>query len=196
MVNITDNQFVILAKAAQRDNSNILPLPQSLKARGAARSNILKGLIAKGLIGEIKAGCEDPLWREDGDGTRLTLVLTAAGLEAVAFSPGNGLNAPQAPPVPPAPTTGDTGSSDTQSGNPLTARPAPLPRPGTKLALLINLMKRKEGTSIDEAVAATGWQAHSVRGALSGTIKKKLGLTIASQPVAGRGRVYRIVEAA
>jgi hypothetical protein len=40
----------------------------------------------------------------------------------------------------------------------------------------------------------TGWQKHSVRGLLSGTLKKKMGLAVTSQKVTGRGRVYRIVD--
>ncbi len=40
----------------------------------------------------------------------------------------------------------------------------------------------------------TGWQPHSVRGAISGSLKKKLGLTVTSENVGKRGRVYRIVE--
>jgi hypothetical protein len=43
-------------------------------------------------------------------------------------------------------------------------------------------------------VDATGWQQHSVRGAISGSLKKKLGLRVAAEKVEGRGRVYRIVE--
>ena len=46
--------------------------------------------------------------------------------------------------------------------------------------------------TIDETVEATGWQAHTVRGAMSGALKKKLGLTITSEKVADRGRIYRI----
>ena len=65
-------------------------------------------------------------------------------------------------------------------------------RTGTKQALLIDLLKRKNGATLDEAMVATGWQAHSVRGAISGTLKKKLGLTVASKVVDRRGRVYRI----
>ena len=48
--------------------------------------------------------------------------------------------------------------------------------------------------TIAEAVVATGWQSHSVRGAMSGTLRKKLGLTITSEAVDGRGRVYRITD--
>ena len=64
----------------------------------------------------------------------------------------------------------------------------------TKLARLRTLLQRKEGATIADLTAATGWQAHSVRGALSGTFKKKLELSIASEKVEGRGRVYKIVE--
>ncbi len=70
----------------------------------------------------------------------------------------------------------------------------PAVRQGTKQALLIDLLKRKTGATIDEIVEATGWQAHSVRGAISGALKKKLGLAVLSEKVDGRGRVYRIAE--
>ncbi len=65
-------------------------------------------------------------------------------------------------------------------------------RPGSKQALLVDLLRRKGGATIAEVVKATGWQPHSVRGAISGALKKKLGLAVASDKVEGRGRVYRI----
>ncbi len=68
----------------------------------------------------------------------------------------------------------------------------PVVRPGTKQALMIDLLKRKKGATIEEIVEATGWQPHSVRGAISGTLKKKLGLAVTSERVGDRGRVYRI----
>ncbi len=73
-------------------------------------------------------------------------------------------------------------------------RPAPPRlRPGTKQALLIDLLKRKKGATMEEIVEAIGWQAHSVRGAISGALKKRLGLAVTSEKVQARGRVYRIV---
>ena len=69
----------------------------------------------------------------------------------------------------------------------------PTIRSGTKLAVLVGLLDRKEGSTIGDMQEATGWQAHSVRGAISGALKKKLGFDVASQQEDGRGRVYRIV---
>jgi hypothetical protein len=46
--------------------------------------------------------------------------------------------------------------------------------------------------SIEEIVAAFGWQPHTVRGAIAGALKKKLGLDVTSEKVEGRGRVYRV----
>jgi Protein of unknown function (DUF3489) len=71
------------------------------------------------------------------------------------------------------------------------ASPA-VPRADSKQALLVDLLQRKEGATIAEAVKATGWQPHSVRGAVSGTLKKKLGLAVTSEKVEHRGRVHRI----
>ena len=51
----------------------------------------------------------------------------------------------------------------------------------TKKAIILGLLRRKNGASIDDMIAATGWQAHSVRGFLSGTVKKKLRLKLYSK---------------
>jgi Protein of unknown function (DUF3489) len=64
----------------------------------------------------------------------------------------------------------------------------------TKQAVLIALLSRSEGASVSELAAKAGWQHHSVRGFLSGTAKKKLGLSLTSETLAGRGRVYRIAK--
>lgn len=64
--------------------------------------------------------------------------------------------------------------------------------PKTKQAQLVALMLRRQGATIGEMASATGWQPHSVRGAISGTLKKKLGLAVVTETVAGRGRIYRL----
>jgi cell division septation protein DedD len=68
----------------------------------------------------------------------------------------------------------------------------PKQREGTKQALLIAMLSRAEGATVPEVVEATGWQAHTVRGAMFGALKKRLGLEVTSEKVEDRGRVYRV----
>lgn len=63
-----------------------------------------------------------------------------------------------------------------------------------KTDVLVALLRRTEGATVEDLMEATGWQAHSVRGAISGSVKKKLHLTVTSTKD-GDTRVYRIVEA-
>ena len=54
------------------------------------------------------------------------------------------------------------------------------------------MLERDGGATMEQMVEATGWLAHTVRGAISGALRKKLGLTVESSKIEGRGRVYRI----
>lgn len=65
--------------------------------------------------------------------------------------------------------------------------------PRGKLGALIELLRRPQGASIGAMMATTGWQAHSVRGALAGALKKKRGLIVISEKTE-EGRRYRIDE--
>jgi Protein of unknown function (DUF3489) len=77
--------------------------------------------------------------------------------------------------------------------------PDPEPRPDTKRPskqdVVIAMLRQPEGATVEEVASVTGWQRHTVRGVFSGTLKKKLGLTVASAKEE-RGRVYRIAEPA
>jgi hypothetical protein len=72
--------------------------------------------------------------------------------------------------------------------------PSDAKRP-SKQAAVITMLRRPEGATVDEVARATGWQRHTVRGVFSGTLKKKLGLILATAQEE-RGRVYRIAEPA
>ena len=65
----------------------------------------------------------------------------------------------------------------------------------SKQDVVIAMLRQPEGATVDEVASVTGWQRHTVRGVFSGTLKKKLGLTVASAKEE-RGRVYRIAEPA
>jgi hypothetical protein len=77
--------------------------------------------------------------------------------------------------------------------------PDPEPQSDAKRAskqdAVIAMLRRPEGATVDEVASATGWQRHTVRGVFSGTLKKKLGLNLASAQEE-RGRVYRIAAPA
>jgi hypothetical protein len=79
------------------------------------------------------------------------------------------------------------------------ALPEPEPEPEAKRSSkqdeVITMLQRPQGATVDEVASATGWQRHTVRGVFSGTLKKKLGLTLASVKEE-RGRVYRIAKPA
>lgn len=62
----------------------------------------------------------------------------------------------------------------------------------TKLQTCLTLLKRKNGATLADLARATGWQAHSVRGFLSGTIKKKLGHNLVSKKTADKTRRYHV----
>jgi Protein of unknown function (DUF3489) len=73
--------------------------------------------------------------------------------------------------------------------------PRPDPKRPSKQDVVIAMLRQPEGATIEEVASVTGWQRHTVRGVFSGTLKKKLGLTLASAKEE-RGRVYRISEPA
>ena len=65
-------------------------------------------------------------------------------------------------------------------------------RDGIRQATLIAMLRTPDGATIAEIASATGLRPRTVRAALCGALKKTLGLTVASEKTAGRGRCYRI----
>jgi hypothetical protein len=90
---------------------------------------------------------------------------------------------------------GDRGALIDQLWSAIEALPDPEPQSNakgpSKQDAVIAMLRRPEGATVDEVASATGWQRHTVRGVFSGTLKKKLGLSLASAKEE-RGRVYRI----
>jgi len=72
------------------------------------------------------------------------------------------------------------------------AQPSPAPRI-TKLGMVLELLRRPEGCSLDELITATGWQPHTTRAALTGLRKK--GHQLTSEKADGGARIYRVVDA-
>jgi hypothetical protein len=67
-------------------------------------------------------------------------------------------------------------------------------REGSKKARILTLLKQAKGATLDEIMRATGWQAHSVRGFISGNLGKRMGLKVNSTRRCGGERSYRILR--
>jgi hypothetical protein len=227
MTKLTDTQAVILSTAAQRDDGAVLPLPDTLKLTGGALAKVLGSLEAKGLIEH-----QDAPHGDDPPPLCITRAgLQAIGVAEQDTTPVLVTDAPQgapgaqeagaAPQEPQAPTERTLaataparGKRKAKAATPKAAKSAkrgkvasavkPTPRAGTKQALMIELLRRPEGASVEQIAEVTGWQRHTIRGAISGALKKKLGLKIEATRTRevgpnkvgakGSGTVYRIVD--
>jgi hypothetical protein len=184
MTTPSDTQSLILSRAATRPGNLALPLPEGLV--GAAAKMVVGKMIARGWLEEVEANLRrgEPMWRETGDSHGTTLIATEAGLEAIGIEPvvaSAVASVRKAQPKLEPVQTPDNAN---------TAKPVAI-RAGTKQAQIIAMLQRPEGATVAEMVADTGWLAHTVRGSISGALKKKLGLSIRAEKVKGRGTVYR-----
>jgi hypothetical protein len=168
MTKLSDTQSAILnAAIASEDETTTAP---------SEASRAVAGLIKRGLLVSIPQA--DGLSR---------LMITATGREAVAPSPvsekietaPDPVRASPKPRGPYGPTTAISyGPPEPPVDVEETASPTDpvLPRlPKGKIGALVGLLRQEGGTTVEAMMAATGWQAHSVRGALSGVLKKGLG---------------------
>jgi Protein of unknown function (DUF3489) len=173
MTKLSDSQAVILSAASERDDGAVLPLPETLKIRGGAVDKVLGSLKAKGLIEHrgSRRGDNPPPLR-----------ISRAGLEAIGIEPEDAADIQRG--ATEGARLADTADVEgrARSGAPADRQPdtatTGTPRAGTKQALMIALLNRPDGATVEQIAAATGWQHHTIRGAISGALKKRLGLTV------------------
>lgn len=197
MTQISDTQALILNAAAQRQDRIAMPLPATL--RGGAAAKVIGAMINKGLLEEVEADPRkgDAMWRETGDGHGLTLVATDAGLQAIGIELEPEATEPEATepeetePAPRFYTAPADGAAD-EATPARAAKRATAPRGGSKQEALLEMLRRPGGATVAEVSEKMGWQAHTVRAAISAGLVKKFGVQIQTEKVEGRGRVYRV----
>ena len=179
MTKLTETQTTILTVGSQRPDNIAMPLPKGLA--GAAAKMAVTKMIERGWLQEVDANLRrgEPLWRETDDGHGTTLVVTGAGLLAIGITP----------------VAAQRIAADHRRAGGEAATKQPIVRAGTKQAMLIALLQAPEGATMDTIMAATRWQSHTVRGAMSGALGKKLGLIVTSAKEGDGARVYRINSA-
>jgi hypothetical protein len=200
---ISDTQLLILSAASQRTD-HAATLPANLK--GSAAKKVIDRLLKQKLLQELRAKDDMPIWRRGNDSRSYTLRITKAGLKAievedVADAPDNRATGSRDE-VATANTPAETKSSERpgrakRSSSKKAAAPSAKatssgrPNPDSKQDRVVALLQQPRGATLDVLVNATGWQKHSVRGFLAGTVRKKLKLPLISEKVDGI-RTYRI----
>jgi hypothetical protein len=190
MPQLSDSQLVVLNAACQRPDRCVFPVTARLK--GNAAGNVLKSLLNKGLIKEVRAKRDDTAWRHNEERGRMTLVATKAAFAVL------GIDAQETPAEDETENAAAPVDSPKTSSKPKSraSRPAaPRSRADSKQAQLIAMLHRAKGATIEEITEALEWQPHTVRGAIAGALKKKLGLQVTSERDEKRGRIYRIAAA-
>ena len=174
--------------AAQRED-RCLAAPETMK--GAVVSKAGAKLVKLGFAREIHAKSGSPLWRRDETGRSFALKLTAAGLKAmavderpqVAIEPGEASQPQLLPEAKNGVSLDDVGRH----------APTAAPRDGSKLALMIDLLRRADGATIVDLTQATGWLAHTARAAITGL--RKRGYAVTRERIGAGASVYRISRA-
>jgi hypothetical protein len=203
---LTPTQHAVLAYAIEHHGGKIDWFPEHVK--GGARKKVLEGLAGRTLIeardtewlvadaGYAALGLERPAPMPLVDDPEVESIVTAAEaewtrvdlrLDAPEENPPEPESQPeQAPHDAQPPVSTQACQQDTPPASGRT-------RANTKQALVIEMLKRPEGATVAQIMAATGWLNHTVRGTLSGVLHKRLGLTLVSDKNADGVRAYRIV---
>ena len=185
MTKLSDVQLILLTSASQRKDRSLLPPPQILDRQRARIRRSLSGLLKRSFAEEFVTEREEQSWRAEGDrfvGVRVT----DAGLSAIlAVDPGAGSTAWTEMP------DQDKASEPASDAEP--TRPV-IFRPGSKQALLVELLSQEGGASLNELTTATKWLPHTTRAALTGL--RKRGIAVVREKVDGETRYRKVAERA
>jgi hypothetical protein len=178
---LTDAQLVLLTAAARREDRLML---MSEEASAAARRTI-GVLLRRGLFEEVSVVADQPNWRSDEDGRTVGAMITQAGLAALGILAVEAMeDAQEDPETKPGVSRGQDLDGRAQDHS---------RKPRTKRALIIGLLQRNGGASLDELIAATGWLPHTTRAALTGLRQK--GFVLDKSLGVDRKPTYRIAGA-
>jgi hypothetical protein len=195
---LSDAQLVILNAAAQRPDGSLLPLPDSVAARGAALNRVMIEILCKRkLVEERRTISGAPEWRRDEDRRPLGLFITKAGLLALGIDDAEKTKPAQA--AASMPREQKTGAAKPRRKGTKASPTSPKRRAApsqSKQDVVIQMLRRRSGVTIGEIIAETGWQPHSVRGFFSRLVKTKLKLPLTSEVGKNGVRRYHVAPLA
>ncbi len=186
---LTDTQLVLLSAASQREDRGVVR-PETMDARLFTRA--AKALLKAGLIAESATVQKLPAGAGPSGEVQM-LVITAAGLKAIGAEEPEPAQPVLGKPRARSSQRSSRKTSDTANSPPL-ADGSSTTRPTTKRALIIAMLSQREGATLDDLVAATGWLPHTTRAALTGL--RQRGLCLERGKPDGEPAVYRIRDTA
>jgi hypothetical protein len=193
---LADTHLVMLSAAAQRGDHALLPFPQSLTVKGTALDKVIATLRKRNLIEERRIADGAPEWRRDNENRAHGLFITTSGLLALGIDEADKDRCPvTAAAMPRKRKVAANPRRKPQAVSPAASRRRSAPTK-SKQDLVIQMLRRQSGVTINDIIAKTGWQPHSVRGFFSGLVRKKLNLPLVSDVGKDGVRRYHITSVA
>ena len=190
---LSDTQLVILGAAAQRPDGSLLPFLKILTAKGAALSKVVETLCKRKLVEQRRIVTGAPEWRRDDERRPVGLFITKSGLLALGINEAEEPKPAQAAASMPRQRKTEAIKPRSKSRKASAAKSKGRAAPSqSKQDVVIQMLRRRSGVTIEEIIAETGWQPHSVRGFFSGLVKKKLKLPLISEVGKNGVRRYHI----
>jgi hypothetical protein len=216
MRKLSDLQLIMLSSATSRDDGAAIA-PDTLAKQAAARLGA--SLAARGLMREVRSKPGMPVWRTGRDGRSLSLIITGAGRDAIgvidkaqnakpdvqvrsAGGSGGAADGPEKKAAEAVVGRRSRRSARAQSGEDSAVAanageaevsnrtPVASPRSGSKQALVLEMLAKPDGATLDALVAATGWLPHTTRAALTGLRKRGYAIE-RGRDAKGGASVYR-----
>ena len=152
---LTDLQLILLSTATQRKDGNVFPLADSIAREDDRIAQAIAPLLRRNFIEEAPVKQRTRAWREE-DQQLVGLVITSAGRAIIGADEGED----------------ETALDQKQSAAELSSEVHSKMGVGSKVGLVLGLLRRAEGATISDLTGATGWLPHTTRAALTGLRKK------------------------
>ena len=164
-----------------------------LRRRGWAKppaAKIGSSLVARKLMREIRSKPGMPIWREV-NGKNVSLLITRAGRDAIGVE-GDMTASDRSTPKAARPSVAAKTPQSRAAAQQGSCSIDGAPRSGSKQALLVEMLSKDDGASLDALIKATGWLPHTTRAALTGL--RKRGYAVERVRDESKGSLYRIAD--
>jgi hypothetical protein len=160
-------QLLILTTAASRPDRMVMPLPSTLRARGASQQRLLTSVLKLALVEEVPTDTLILSWRHDEQGQHYALQLTTVGLAAVTDTSAPASVEPSPSPAEEAAVAEEETDTAPVAEDVGVCSDPSTTTPGGKLGKLLAAIGAENGATVEDLMTLTGWQKHTTRAAIT-----------------------------